>query len=445
MSGRLMTVSIIILAHNRPEMTRQCIDSIIKNSDDYEIIIVDNGSSPSFQPENEMIDITHIGASSSISIKATPEGKVDKVLRNETNLGFPVAVNQGIRESNGDIICLLNNDTVVTPGWLKKLCKRLECGYEIVGPMTNYVAGLQRAMVTTYDDNETLNKSAAEWAKKNTGLTMGVNFVIGFCMVFKKSLVDRLGDFDESMWPCSGEEIDFCLKCRAAGGQVGIAQDVYIHHYGSQTFGDMQKAGQLNYQDVCKKCNDHLAERWGSEIWENQGVLLAKTDDTKDKLRLNLGCGRYQLSNFTNIDKSANVDPDLVCDALHLPYRPESVDEIYCGHMLEHLTHEEGIKALKHWRNLLKPGGKITVTVPDFDVFAEQYFKNPTLIKMKELNDIYIYSYCQESHHRYCYSGALLEQTMVMAGFKNLKRLPKNHPYFVSPVDWQVAYEGRKQ
>jgi len=97
-----------------------------------------------------------------------------------------------------------------------------------------------------------------------------VNFVIGFCMVFKKSLFDEIGEFDESLWPCSGEEIDFCFRAVEKGHKIGVAYDVYIHHFGSQTFQQMESKGQLNYTDVCKVCDEHLAEKWGADFWQRQ-------------------------------------------------------------------------------------------------------------------------------------------------------------------------------
>jgi len=423
-----MKVSVIIPVFNQANMTQQCIASIKNHTHgSYEIIIIDNGSIPSFEMpyESHIVDI--------------------RILRNEYNAGFPAAINQGIRTATGDIICLLNNDTVVTPGWLERLKTRLSDGYEIVGPMTNYVMGLQKAMTSNYDDDESLNHAANEWAEQNKGITQAVNFVIGFCMGFRKSLFEKLGEFDESMWPCSGEEIDFCFRCREAGGKVGIAKDVYIHHYGSQTFGEMQESGILDYKKVCEACTKHLSKKWGSTFWEDQGLIDIFSDTSDDEnIRLNLGCGRYPLAGFINVDQFANVNPDIVCDALNLPFPHESVDEIYCGHMLEHMTLEQGKKALAYWRDLLKPCGKISVTVPDFDVLVKKYLENSTTDKLIELNEIYIYSYCQESHHKYCYSADLLKNMMTNAGLVDVERLPQSHPYFVDPVDWQVAFEGRK-
>ena len=429
-------ISIIIPIYNQHSMTEQCIESIKANTEDYELIIVDNGSYPAITTSYGFPAIERDEKFGQVSI--LPGDPACLTIRNKENLGFSVAVNQGIRASHGDIICLLNNDTVVTPGWADGLKRRLD-EYSIVGPMTNYVAGAQKAITTTYDDNAGLNYAAKEWSGSHQGATQEVNFVIGFCMMFPRALYNEIGEFDESMWPCSGEEIDFCFKARKAGHRVGIAKDVYIHHYGSQTFEDMQAAGTLDYKDTCNKCNTHLAEKWGDGFWQRQEHVQVESD-----IRLNLGCGACGLKNFINIDQFENVKPDMVCDAMSLPYDPGTISEIYCGHMLEHMTLKDGKKALRYWKSLLIPGGKITITVPDFDYCIKKYLKNPTSKALIELNDEIIYSYCQKSHHKYCYSGALLKEIMARVGFVGLNKLPIDHEYFVDPVLWQVAYTGRK-
>lgn len=236
-------ISIIIPVYNQHEMTTECLESVRRHTSDYEIVLVDNGSTPPVP-----------GAT----------------LRNETNLGFPVAVNQGIRAAKGDIIILLNNDVIVTPGWADALARHLD-DYAIVAPLANYCAGLQRVTLPAYRDEGELEWLAIDWAKKNAGKSFPVNWVIGFCMAFKRSLYNELGEFDESLWPCSGEEIDFCLRARKAGHQVGIARDVYVHHVGSQTFLDLQNAKQLIYNDICVRNNNHLARKWG-ESWIHQAA-----------------------------------------------------------------------------------------------------------------------------------------------------------------------------
>ena len=410
-------ISIIIPVFNQHDMTQECIYSILENTQDYELIIIDNGSNPPFKPPfTGMIETT--------------------LIHNDENKGFPVAVNQGIRAAKGDVIILLNNDVIVTPEWAGRLIKWLD-NFSIVGPVTNYCAGLQNVTAPVYTSKESLYDVASQWSEEYAGLIQEVNFIIGFCMVFKKAIYDELGPFDESLWPCSGEELDFCLKARAAGHKIGIAQDVYIHHEGSQTFNDLVQAGQIVYEEICKRNDAHVAEKWGTDFWLHQAVI-------DDSIRLNLGCGEYHLQGFINIDRFANVNPDLLADVLYLPYQPGTIDEIYAGHLLEHLTFEEGQNALKYWYGLLKSGGVIGITVPDFDVLAKKHLADSTAASMREFNDMWIYSYVQDSLHRYCYNESLLIEIMKAAGFINLERLPVDHPYFTDSVDWQIGYKGVK-
>ena len=246
-------ISIVIPVYGQAEMTHECINAVREcTQGDYEFVIIDNGSVPPFKPPftgfNETI-----------------------LIRNEENKGFPVAINQGIRAASGEIIILLNNDVIVTPGWAERLTSWLD-DFSIIGPVTNYCAGMQKVTIPFYDNLDELNKEAEAWAEECTEEPQEVNWVIGFCMVFKKSLFNEIGPFDESLWPCSGEEIDFSFRAREAGHKIGVARDVYVHHEGSQTFNDMHKTGQINYVEMAVRNDKHLAKKWGWGFWERQEV-----------------------------------------------------------------------------------------------------------------------------------------------------------------------------
>jgi predicted SAM-dependent methyltransferase len=407
-------LSIIIPVFNQADITEECINAIRENTQDCEIILIDNGSTPPIKkPFTGFIETT--------------------VIRNEENKGFPVAVNQGIRAAKGETIILLNNDVIVTPGWGRLWSYHLG-GYSIVGPMTNYAAGLQRVQAESYENTDQLNEAAGHLAEESAGESEEVSFVIGFCMAFNRSLFDEIGPFDESLWPCSGEEIDFCLRARAAGYRIGIAHDVYVHHEGSQTF----KALDVDYDAICKRNDAHLAEKWGAGFWDRQAVI----PEAVQGVRLNMGSGPFPMEGFTNIDQRPEVNPDLLCDVTALPYEPGTVSEIYAGHVLEHFRFDVGQKVLRYWLTLLKPGGIISVVVPDYDFLVKEYVKDMTPEKLIEFNDTYIYSGIQPSPHQYAYSAALLEKCMKEAGFENVERMPVNHHYFPFAVDWQCGFQG---
>lgn len=401
-------ISIIIPTYNNHEWTRECVEAVRENTQDYEIVIVDNGSTPPIE-----------GAA----------------VRFEANLGFPIAVNHGIRVSKGDVICLLNNDVIVTPGWANRLLAALE-KYDIAGPMCNYVAGKQVTSTPIYYDKQGLYERARAFNEQRKGMELEVNWIIGFCFMFRKSLYDAIGGFDESLWPCSGEEIDFCLRARSKGYRVGIVQDIYMHHEGSVTFRELDE----DYNAIVERNDKHLASKWGDDFWQKQ--LLPLTNGKG--VRLNVGCGAFKMDGFINIDKSNYYQPDLEADALDLPYDPGTVDEIYAGHLLEHLPFTDGLKALHYWHSLLKEGGLMSVVTPDITYLMKQYLKAPSPTALRDLNDTYIYSEGQHSPHRYAYDEASLRDIMEEVGFINLERMPVHHPYYTHKVVWQTGIQGRK-
>ena len=357
--------SIIIPVFNHHDMTNECIYAVMETTQDCEIIVVDNGSNPPYKPP-------FTGFADCL------------IIRNEENMGFPAAVNQGIKQAKGDIIILLNNDVIVTPKWADMLEKALN-EYSIVGPTTNYCAGLQKIAVEFYGDKNDLNKVAQGQTEEYGGETQAVNWVIGFCMAFRKSLIDEIGYFDESLWPCCGEEIDICLRARQAGHNVGIVLGCFVHHEGSQTFINMEG---IDYKDLCFKNERHLEKNWGKD-WFKQEL---NASPTPQGICLNLGCGYRHLEGFINIDNRPEVKPDLVCDvaAFGLPYDDNSVDMVRADDFLEHIPIGHVIPVIEDIYRVLKPGGVFESSTPSTD--GRGAFQDPTHVSFWNANSWLYYS-----------------------------------------------------
>lgn len=113
-------------------------------------------------------------------------------------------------------------------------------------------------------------------------------------------------------------------------------------------------------------------------------------------MKLNLGCGTIHLDGYVNVDISQKANVDIICDIEHLDreFIPESVDEIYSYHAIEHLSdYEEGM--LQIWQ-VLKPGGKAIIIVPygsnsaNFHPEHKAYFSYVSMLSFKKCHD---YSY----------------------------------------------------
>jgi predicted SAM-dependent methyltransferase len=151
-------------------------------------------------------------------------------------------------------------------------------------------------------------------------------------------------------------------------------------------------------------------------------------------MRLNLGCGEYVLSDWENWDADLAVavrHPSVG----HVPVPPiplddDSVEEIYCGHLLEHFEPAEADDLLRECRRVLVPGGRLGVVVPDTRRVLEHYLRQDgTVVEVParvdwHLNDldavnaVFLYSTLQKSRHRWSYDRATLCHTLERAGFR---------------------------
>jgi len=227
--------SIIIPVCGNQEMTTNCVNRIRACSTDFEIILVDNGSQPKIQSQY-------------------------KCLRQEENLGFPKAVNIGIKEATGEIIVILNNDTLVTPQWLDRLAEHLKYA-DMVGPVTNSISGPQRIAYHQVFDSEKIDFDSEDLYQKNKLQSTPWHRLVFFCVAIKREVIDKIGLLDEQFSPGNFEDDDFCLRAVGAGFHLVIAEDVFIYHYGSQT----HKSLNLDYAKLLETNRAKFEAKWPAE------------------------------------------------------------------------------------------------------------------------------------------------------------------------------------
>ncbi len=189
-----------------------------------------------------------------------------RTIFNSTNLGFSKANNQGISVAEGEYILLLNNDVVLTEGWLERLKACAESGpaVGVVGPCTNHAVGEQVLDIELKLDLEDINRFACMQLLKNAGYWFDTHRIIGFCMLIKREVIDSIGTLDERFGPGGYEDYDFCLRVKQAGYKIMVASDVFVYHIGGQGY----KKNNLNY-DVLRAQNIQIfIDKWCKKALE---------------------------------------------------------------------------------------------------------------------------------------------------------------------------------
>ena len=216
-------VSIIVLTHNKLPLTRLCIESLYRYTDcpNFELIVVDNASEDKTRDYLEGLQ------------EFLPNLLV---IFNTKNEGFARANNTGIMRSRGDYLVLLNNDTIVTPGWLARLISHLEKDPKVgmVGPVTNS-AGNEQMIPARYNSMEELERFAEQRLNAFEGRHFEIETLAMFCVVFRRRLIDEIGFLDERFGLGTFEDDDFCYRARLRGYKLVCAEDVFVHHFGRGT------------------------------------------------------------------------------------------------------------------------------------------------------------------------------------------------------------------
>lgn len=255
----LQMTSIVILTYNELSVTKKCVQSIRRHTPEpHEIIFIDNGST----------DSTVKWLRNQIQ-----QSQNYRLIENKTNLGFAKGCNQGIEASKGEYILLLNNDVVVADGWLAGLvqCHRYAPDAGIVGPMTNNISGPQQINDDSYRSVDFLDKFAAQFQGKHLHRRIPLRRIVGFCMLFKRTLTEQIGMLDESFGTGNFEDDDYCLRAALAGYKNYIAGDVFIHHYGSRSF----IGNKINYGAAISDNRKIIDKKWTLNTTSPEGKKLA--------------------------------------------------------------------------------------------------------------------------------------------------------------------------
>lgn len=309
-------------------------------------------------------------------------GNVIRVLEMGQNAGWEGGINAALAQCETKFFCMLNDDTVVTPNqgdfWRKLVGSLDDPSVGAVGPCSNFVAGAQSLM------------------QLHVPTVVTTSLLIGMCVVVRTDELRAMGGLDAKL--PGGDDLDLSIRYLEAGKQLLIRRDCYLHHFGQQTGGRVQ-GGKWNSREHQEATNNALIQKHGLKAWYRTFTAgwspvtysswypLERDEVGKalDPLRrigargLNLGCGAnegpWDGLEVVGVDqrpvgdhgqggtKQQEAKPDLIADVQTCYGLPSEQDFLLALHVLEHLL--DPLDALIRWRGLVKPGGKLILTVPD--------------------------------------------------------------------------------
>lgn len=259
---------IIIPTYENEDLTIECFKSIKQHttSGTYRVIWVDNGSKSVDRAEEAIKGIDYI------TIKLTK------------NEGFVGAINRGLLASTAPYICLLNNDTVVTPRWLDKMIRTLSTQPDlgIVGALTNvnpgagidshHSLGLHDKLVPNSKSILPLEFINSYLEEHYSGRTVPISFVAFLCAVIKREVYNKIGLLDVNYAMGMYDDNDYNLSARKLGYRTELAIDTCIYHRGRSTFQLIQKTEKFNVEALLLNNYLYMTKKW--KMLPQKGMVL---------------------------------------------------------------------------------------------------------------------------------------------------------------------------
>ena len=188
-----------------------------------------------------------------------------KLIRNDHNFGWVKSVNRGINESDAQYLCVINNDIILTKGWLGEMISVAESA-EDIGLVNPEWEKPDNISVQGYADK----------LKKNRGFFIETDWMRGFCFLIKRVVIDSIGGLDEAYSPGYYDDCDFSVRAIKAGFRCVRAKASYVYHYRNVTHKHAFKKKQ--WDELMQKNKKLFQQRWGKPL----RIIFVFKKNTKD-------------------------------------------------------------------------------------------------------------------------------------------------------------------
>lgn len=214
---------------NRRDLLRKCLQSLAAQSlYEVEVIVVDNGSADG---SIEMLEAEFLRQ------QTLPV----QLIRNNQNLGFCAANNQGIEASRSNFVALLNNDAEASPDWLRALLSAFE-GRPDVGMAASKVlvhedpSRIDKVGHLIYPDGQNRGRGCGETDRGQYDAVEETAWPDGCACMYRREMLDQIGGFDEDLFAYA-DDAELGLRAQIAGWKCLYVPSAVVRHRRGETLG----------------------------------------------------------------------------------------------------------------------------------------------------------------------------------------------------------------
>lgn len=495
-----MKFSLIIPTVRQTALVKSCIETIRKhetNVDEYEIIVVDDGSDQR----------VHAWLKSCLS-----KEKNTRLFTKSENRGFAHTVNMGLREAVGDYLILVNNDVQ----FIKPILRHVEATFNkreevgVIGAKLLFPPGtrVQHAGVVRIPGRANFIHINKNTNRGNVSVNKSRYFpsVTGALYAIRRECWNDVGNWNENYF-LSCEDTEYSIRCWVKGWHVFYDHNVEAIHIEGHTRGNtdnIKKRKDLQWfikerqtipkfaQDVQKydlegidvminqlnssvdlgsrtrPVSNHIHKK-PSKIFETPSKQSTpqtpEAPPSPPKKRLEIGCGEFPQPGYIHLDIRKFAHVDVVCDFSKekLPFKDGEIAEILSNHSIEHVPWRRLSHVLSEWNRVLEPGGKVFFRTPDLEFICRSYLAG-RVTKEHPNDEGYVTKHYASkvtpgwwaiiklfagqdydgNYHYFAFDFETAKATLERYGFERVTRL-KIQPEF-SPGELQVeAYKPEKK
>ena len=247
--------TVIILAHNTPDLVLQCLQSFYDTlqNRNWQIIVVDNDSEKDLRP---LIEGKFVGV---------------EVIRSDRNRGFAAGNNLGLRAAKGGFIILMNSDVIARAEVLASLVGLMESESRVGATSPGLLTAEGKPQAFAFGAETSPGYMIRRGVRSFLGLgslhnwsvkePLEVAWVSAACLCVRKKAIDEIGELDER-FPLYFEDADWCMRMRAAGWRIIYNPRLQVTHLGGASQPDTADRSELYYRSLLLFCEKHYGRSW---------------------------------------------------------------------------------------------------------------------------------------------------------------------------------------